>query len=124
MNSAASAYQSNSVATASPVRLLLMLCDRLVLDIERAQRAQMARDRVGAHNQLIHAQAIVTELQTSLRPDEFRGGHELAALYAYIEARLIHANTHNDQHATAETLRLCQEIRDTWHEAARLSAGA
>lgn len=122
-SAARTAYVGNAIATASPARLLVMLCDRLVLDVERAARAQVDGDRVETHNQLVHAQAIVTELRSSLRPEGWRGGAELASLYAYLDRRLVEANTHNDRRATAEALGLCRSIRDTWREAAMLAAG-
>ncbi len=122
-NAARTAYVGNAITTASPARLLVMLCDRLVLDVERAARAQAAGDRVETHNQLVHAQAIVAELSSSLRPDGWRGGKELAALYEYLGRRLVEANTRDDRRATAEALGLCRSIRDTWREAAMLAAG-
>ncbi len=122
-SAARTAYVGNAIATASPARLLVMLCDRLVLDVERGARAQIEGDRVQAHNQLVHAQAIVTELRSSLRPDGWRGGAELAALYEYLGRRLVEANVGNDRRATAESLGLCRSIRDTWRDAAMLAAG-
>ncbi len=53
---ARNAYVDNSVATASPERLLVMLCDRLVLDVQRGVAALSAGVPVEAHGYLVHAQ--------------------------------------------------------------------
>jgi flagellar secretion chaperone FliS len=59
-------YLAESITTASPAKLLVMLYDRLVLDLSRAEQALLARDRESASQQLMHAQDIVIELRTSL----------------------------------------------------------
>ncbi len=63
---AKNAYVNNSVATASPARLLVMLCDRLVLDVQRGLEAQRAGRVPEAHQELIHAQEIVIHLRSTL----------------------------------------------------------
>jgi len=119
---ARSAYQGNSVTTASPERLLLMLFDRLVLDCERGLRALIADDRQTAHNQLVHAQAIVTELQSSLEVDGMPAGRELMALYGYLQRRLIEANVEHNPSPAKEALLLSRQLCDTWRTAAALAA--
>lgn len=120
----ANAYLANSVATASPARLLVMLWDRLVLDVESALRAQMKDDRVEAGKQLVHAQAIVTEFQATLDTEGWQGGRELMALYGYLQRRLIQANVRQDQRATKEVLVHCRALRDTWQKAALIAASS
>lgn len=118
MTNARAAYMDASVATADPVRLLVMLCDRLVLDVQRALSAQESQEHVEAHNQLVHAQAIVMELRASLRPEAFAGGVELGALYDHLHQQLVLANVRQDQGATRHCLTLVEQIADTWREAA------
>ena len=118
MMNARAAYMDASVATADPVRLLVMLCDRLVLDVQRGLSAQAGNDRQDAHNQLVHAQAIVLELRSSLRPDDFTGGHELAALYDHLFQQLVTANVQQDQEITQNCLSLVQDVAETWRAAA------
>ena len=122
MTNARATYLDASIATASPARLLVMLVERLVLDVQRAQEALDAGQQQQVHAQLLHAQDIVLELSTSLRPELFRGGAELAGLYDYLHRQLVLANTRKDARATAECLRIAGEIRDTWREAALMSA--
>jgi flagellar protein FliS len=118
MTDARAAYMDASVATADPSRLLVMLCDRLVLDVRRALVAQVAGDHEAAHHQLVHAQAIVAELRNSLNADGFRGGAELAALYDYLFRQLIAANIHRDSTVTEECEQIVTQVADMWRQAA------
>jgi flagellar protein FliS len=119
---ARTAYQGNSVATATPSQLLVMLFERLVLDCERGLRALVAQDRETAHAQLVHAQAIVTELQSSLDVDGMPAGRELLALYGYLQRRLIQANVGQQPAAAKEALVVARDLCETWRAAARLAA--
>ena len=118
---ARTAYLDASIATASPARLLVMLFDRLVLDVQRGLEAQRAGDFQETHRQLTHAQDILLELATSLRPEEFRGGYDLAALYSFLHRQLVKANIRRDAALTDEILTLVTDLCDTWREAALLS---
>lgn len=122
MTQARAAYRDASIATASPARLLVMLFERLVLDVQRGLDALQHGGVEEAHRQLTHAQDIVLELQTSLRPEMFTGGDELAALYGYLHRRLVLANVHKDTAITAECLDLATELAETWRQAALESA--
>lgn len=121
---AMAAYAGNSVTTASPARLLVMLFERLVLDVERGQQAQNTSDHETAHHQFVHAQAIVQQLTTSLDTDGMPAGQELLALYDYLHRRLVEANVRRDPAATEEALRLSRDLCETWTQAALLAADA
>ena len=58
-------YYSDGVSTASPQQLLVMLYDRLALDLARGHEALVAGDRQVASDQLLHAQEIVMELRAA-----------------------------------------------------------
>ena len=117
-----STYRTNSIATASPARLLVMLYERLVLDVQRGLDAQRRGDVEETHRQLTHAQDIVLELQSSLRADQFKGGYDLSALYGFLHRQLVMANVRKDATITDECLRLVTELCSTWREAALQSA--
>jgi len=119
--SARTAYQGNSVATATPSQLLVMLFERLVLDCERGLRALIAQDREAAHVQLVHAQAIVTELQSSLDVEGMPAGRELLALYSFLQRRLIQANVTHQPVAAKDALVIARDLCETWRAAARLA---
>ncbi|MFI7541294.1 flagellar export chaperone FliS [Actinoplanes sp. NPDC049599] len=117
-------YITDSVSTASPVKLLLMLFDRLVLDLNRGEQALLAGDRAEANTHLKHAQDIVTELHVSLNLDVWDGAAGLAALYAFVETELVNANVHGDAAKVKAVLGLMEPLRDTWREAALAVAAA
>lgn len=119
---ARNAYMQNSVSTASPARLLVMLVDRLVLDVQRALDAQHVDDFPEAHRQLLHAQDIVVELRSTLKPELFAGGPQLAALYDYLYRQLITANVRKDAAVTEHCLGLVRDLADTWKQAAMQAA--
>nr|WP_100366077.1 flagellar export chaperone FliS [Diaminobutyricimonas aerilata] len=116
--SARNAYARDAVLSATPARLLTMLYDRLLLDLERAAIAQDAGDHAIASTQLLHAQDIVAELHASLRPDLWSGGPGLQALYTYVAMRLVEANVQRDPARTRECIALLEPLRQAWHEAA------
>lgn len=115
---ARAAYLDASIATASPARLLVMLFDRLVLDVQRGLDAQRRGDFEETHRQLTHAQDIVLELQSSLKADEFKGGYQLAALYSFLHRQLVMANIRRDASITDEVLTLVTDLCDAWRQAA------
>ncbi len=121
---ARNAYVDNSVSTASPARLLVMLYERLVLDLQRAVEAQRAGDRQEAHNQLLHAQDIVTHLRATLRVEAWDGGPGLASLYDWLHVQLIKANVSKDVTLTEGCLSIAADLADTWRTAALQAAAA
>lgn len=119
---ARNAYLESSIATASPARLLVMLVDRLVLDVQRGLDAQELGDHQAAHRHLLHAQDVVTELRTSLKPDLMAGGPALASLYDWLHQQLVRANTRRDTQVTRHCLGLARDIAETWKQAAMAAA--
>jgi flagellar protein FliS len=117
-NNARAAYLDASIATASPARLLVMLFDRLVLDVQRGLDAQRRGDVEETHKHLTHAQDILLELSSSLRPEQFRGGYDLAALYSFLHRQLVMANIRKDASITDEVLTLVTDLCDAWRQAA------
>ena len=111
-------YLAASVSTASPAQLLVMLCERLSLDLQRAVAALDSADHTAAHGALLHAQDIVVELRSSLKVDLWSGGPGLAALYDYLLTQLVSANVNKDRATTQACLVLADELRATWREAA------
>ena len=122
MNTPQSAYMDASIATASPARLLVMLCDRLVLDLTRGLEAQRNRDLETAHRELLHAQEIVLELRSSLRTEDWEGGPGLASLYDFLHLELVRANVTKDAGLTEGCLGLVTDLAATWREAAMQAA--
>ncbi len=116
-----SRYLAESVLSASPARLLTMLYDRLLLDLGRAETAQENADWGAASEQLLHAQAIVTELTSSLNVEVWDGADALLGLYNYVSTALMNANIRHDPALTREAITLLEPLRQTWHEAAAVT---
>lgn len=116
-------YLEQQVASASPERLLTLLYDRLLVDIDRAGAAQDAEDWAAAGTHLTHAQQIVAELSGSLT-DAWDGAADLRAVYTYVSGRLITANIGRDRLATAECRELVVPLREAWHQAAAVTSAA
>ncbi|TQN37483.1 flagellar protein FliS [Blastococcus colisei] len=117
-------YLGDAVATASPQQVLVMLYDRLALDLERAQAAVSAGDRAGTNEQLQHAQAIVLELLSSLRVDAWEGGPRLAALYNWLNGEMVQANVKMDGNRISACRQVVEPLRDAWRQAAASLVGA
>lgn len=111
-------YVTDAVQTVSPQQLVVMLYDRLLLDITRAAEALEQKDLQGVHDQLTHAQDIVLELQSSLNPDLWSGGPVLAELYSFLHAELITANVTKDPGRIEVCRGLVAPLADAWQDAA------
>lgn len=117
-------YLADSIATASPAKLLMMLLDRLVLDLTRGEQALLAGNRPEARENLLHAQDIVMELHTTLDVNVWEGAADLARLYAYVTTELINANVQGDAVKVRQCRDLMEPLRDTWREAALAPSAA
>lgn len=111
-------YLADSVLSAPPARLLTMLYDRLLLDLGRAEAAQQSANWPVATENLLHAQAIVTELSSSLKVDAWDGADGLLGVYNYVSTALINANIQRDAALTREAIELLEPLRQAWHDAA------
>jgi flagellar protein FliS len=110
-------YAADAIMSASPMRLLTMLYDRLLLDLDRAEKAHETKSWAVASTNLLHAQDIVTELISSLKVDAWDGGERLLALYNYVAGALIDANVKRDTARIRESIELLEPLRQAWHEA-------
>lgn len=110
-------FLSDQVATASPGTLLVMLYDRLVLDLHRAEDAQRRGDRPAAHTDLVHAQDIVSELLSTLDVSAWEGAPGLASLYGYVLREMVGANISGDADRTAACRAIIEPLCDAWREA-------
>ena len=113
-------YRANSILTASPGQLVLMLYDGALkaLDLARDAFARPVEDprRIEAINtHLLKAQAILNELQSGLN---LEAGGEFARtmhrLYDYHNRRLLEANLRKQVEPVVEVERLVRELRDAW----------
>lgn len=111
------AYQDQSVQTADGPHLLIMICDRLVADMARAEVAIGAADFGTVDENLQHAQRSIRMLRNALDPDGFTGGHELLSVYAFIERHLVRANLEKNIALVRECAELFRPIHEAWRAA-------
>lgn len=123
-------YLRDRVLTASPAQRVVMLYDRLGLDLTLAQAALTdgsnaadavpgaTRDVVAAGTHLGHAMQVVAELQSSLDTSAGGPAANLASLYAFLVGELvaIRGGAVDKLPAVAE---MVSTLRDAWAQAAQ-----
>ncbi|MBF8151993.1 flagellar export chaperone FliS [Exiguobacterium sp. TBG-PICH-001] len=113
-------YQTNSVTTALPQDLTLMLYEGLIKFSMLGKRA-IEQGLIEQKNTNIQkAQAIISELQLTLN-QSIALSKDLNSLYDYMRTRLIDANVKNDLVAIDEVIGFAEEFRETWKEAMKLA---
>jgi flagellar secretion chaperone FliS len=111
-------YLQDSVNTATPGKLLVMLYDRLVMDLVQGEEGLRAGDREQANERITHAQEIILELRATLDMEAWAGAAGLAGLYGFLLTELIQANIKRDADKVATCRGLVEPLRDAWREAA------
>ena len=111
-------YVQDAVSTASPATLLVMLYDRLVLDLLRAESALRDGKRDAANEQLTHAQDIISELSNTLDVDAWDGAPQLMSVYTFLHTALVNANVKGDPEAVVACRELIEPLQDAWQRAA------
>lgn len=117
-------YVQDAVSTASPATLLIMLYDRLVLDLLRAEAALRDGKRDAANEQLTHAQDIIAELSNTLDVDAWEGARRLMSVYTFLHTSLVDANVKGDADKVAACRELVEPLQDAWQRAAKQVAEA
>lgn len=109
------AYQNNSVETASPGELTLMLYNGCIKFIKAGRKAMENKEIEKKNTNIQKAQNIIQELMVTMN-QEYAISQEILPLYDYMNRRLIEANTKNDMEILDEVQALAVEFRDTWKQ--------
>ncbi|MCS1383966.1 flagellar export chaperone FliS [Lysinibacillus sphaericus] len=117
---AQNAYKQNSVTTASPGELTLMLYNGCLKFLSKAKLAIQDKNIQDKNTNLIKAQAIISELMATLNMD-IEVSNNMFALYEYMNRRLVEANIKNDVSIIEEVEGFVTEFRDTWKEVIRIN---
>ncbi len=117
---AQNAYKQNSVTTASPGELTLMLYNGCLKFLNKAKQAIQEKNVQEKNTNLIKAQAIIAELMSTLNMD-IEISKQMLPLYEYMNHRLVEANIQNDVAIIEEVEGLVTEFRDTWKEVIRIN---
>lgn len=109
------AYQSNSVMTASPAKLVLMLYDGAIKNLKLAELALEEKKIEKVNTYIKKTQDIISEFMLTLNFDV--GGDvakNLYQLYEYMYNRLLRANIDKDVEGIREVKKYLEELRETW----------
>lgn len=114
------AYQENSVLTASPGDLTLMLYNGCLKFLNLAKKAIEEKNITEKNTNLQKAQNIINELMVTLNMD-IEISKQMIALYDFVRIKLIEANVKNDLAALEEAESIMTDFRDTWKEVIKLN---
>lgn len=120
INNGYNQYKQNSINTATPEELTLMLYNGLVKFIMQGQSALDSKNMEKAHEGIIRAQDIIREFQATLNMD-YEVSLSLNSIYDYMHRQLIQANINKDRDMLEEVLGFAKELRDTWAQAMKLA---
>ncbi|MGI5911540.1 MAG: flagellar export chaperone FliS [Syntrophomonadaceae bacterium] len=113
-------YKKVNVQSSTPGKLLIMLFEGAIKNIDNAKKAIELKDINTAHNLIIKTQNIVIELIASLKV-EYEISNNLFYLYEYIYYQLVQANVSKDIGKLDEIREFLVVFCDTWNEAIKKS---
>ena len=114
------AYKQNSVTTASPGELTLMLYNGCLKFLNKAKQSIADKNIEERNNYIQRSQAIIGELMSTLNMD-IEISKQMLPLYEYMSHRLTEANIKNDPAIIVEVEGLVTEFRDTWKEVIKIT---
>ena len=117
---AASAYKNNSIQTASPAELTLMLYEGAIKFCNIALMALEKEDLEKAHINIVKAQKIIVEFRSTL-DFKYPVAKDFDLVYDYIYRRLVEANLRKDAKILEEALKYIREMRDEWKEVMKVA---
>lgn len=126
-----SAYRDTGVKTASQGKLVVMLYDGMLRQLDAAAKCFDGSDTLAAasietlNNHVIKTQEILTELMVSLNMDE--GGEiarNLMSLYLYFNQELLNANISHNRAKILSIRSMIGQLRDSWDLASNTSGTA
>lgn len=109
-------YKKTQVSTASQGELVVMMFDGAIKFCNQAKKMITQSDVAGAHEKLLRAQAIISELTMSLNLDTGMIADNLHQLYDFIHDLLVQANVKKDVLLLDQAIHLLTELRDTWRQ--------
>lgn len=116
---AAAAYKSVAINTASKQDLTMMLYEGAIKFCNKGLLAIEKKDMPKAHENIMKAQRIITELRATLNP-KIPVSKDFDVVYDYINRQLIEANIHKSEENLNEALVYIREMRDTWKQVLEL----
>lgn len=116
------AYKRQGILTASPIELIIMLYDGCRKSLLLAQKAIGKSNLNAAHNHLIKAQDIISELMNSLDMN-IPISQELMDLYEFLLRELAVINMEKDSPRIDPVLEIVTTLKETWEQVAAQQKG-
>ena len=125
MNRAHEAYLTQRILSADPVELVRMLYGGVSEAVEAARAHLASRDIRGRSAAISKAVEILAELAGTLDHECAPAlSRNLAALYDYMQRRLLEANFRQADAPLAEVLGLVRTLTEGWHGVSKADAPA
>jgi flagellar protein FliS len=109
-------YQQAQINTASQRELILMLYGGAIRFLREATGALEEEERERAHQAIIRARRIISELMSTLNRDAGEIAARLFSLYHYIFRLLVEANLEQSPAKTREAIELLSTLKDGWEK--------
>jgi flagellar secretion chaperone FliS len=110
------AYRENSIMTASPEQLVVMLYDGAGRFLRQAEDCMIDGSWLQASEKLSRAEAIIDELLATLDMDAGEVADRLQSIYVFCKTRLIEARIERDAVRVDQVARLLSELREAWSQ--------
>lgn len=110
-------FVTEGAVVASNERVLVMLYERMLRDINEGIAACGTGDVLARNTAFLHAQEIVTELRMALDEDAWDAAKGMGSLYDWLLLRLIHANVAEDVNVASECAGVVSDLLGAWQAA-------
>ena len=122
MNGYTNQYLANTVNSATPEQLMLMLYDGAIRFLNLAMQAIENKQIDKRAYNINKASAIISEFAATLDHSQSADlAENLDALYSYMLNRLLDANLKNDTEPLEEVKTMLSDLRTTWAQAIELN---
>lgn len=108
-------YNRNKILTATPAELTLLLYEGAIKFCNIAQVAIEKNDTEKAHTNIVKAEMIIEELQSTLNR-KYPVAEDFDNVYKYIYSLLVDTNMKKDTQVLDQALAELRGMRDTWKE--------
>lgn len=116
MNNPYTQYKENSINSATPAELTLMLYNGAIKFTKLAKINMESKNIQEVSINLIKSQDIIDELNLTLNMN-YDLSQELRSLYIFIKEQLVDANIQKDIAILDDIIPIMEGMRDTWKEA-------
>ena len=123
VDNAALIYGQQQINTASPAKMVFMLCEKVIASLKEAMRAIDSGDIVARCNANCKAQEILAHLCETLDMEQGRQiAENLEAVYLFAMVHLIDVDAKNDPKPAQDVIDLMRPLAASWRELAERSA--